>query len=331
MQRAPCPIAAPVDLVVPVSTIGSIPIRKAVIPAAGLGTRMLPITKVLPKALMPIGNKPLIQYAVEEAAASGIDEVVLVTSPQKTMLEDYFRRDLTLERRLQERGREDAARLLRALSSLLHVAVVQQAEPRGLGDALLCARSALGNEPFALILPDAIIDAPQPVVAQLIAAFHRRPGSYIATRTVEPHDYARFGMLAVAPVEEAADPGGALQILSIVEKPSPENAPSNYGVFGRYLLTPEVFDDLEPLMPDKDGEIHLTEALSRHCRRNTLYALPFEGQHYDAGDPVGYLQAILHFALKDPETDLMLRSHMRAILERKPHPTEVPPVFSLTD
>lgn len=292
--------------------IRSVPIRKAVIPAAGLGIRMLPVTKVLPKEMMPIGNKPLIQYAVEEAAASGIEEVVLVTAARKSVLECYFRRDAALERILEERGQDHELQCLRALSSLVRILTVHQPAPRGLGDALLCARSALGDEPFALILPDAIVDAPQPVIAQLMAAFRHRPGAYIATRSVAPRDVSRFGMLAVAPLVDNSRSDGVLRVLSVVEKPNPEDAPSHYGVFGRYLLTPEIFDFLDSAEPDENGEIQLSAALALYCRKKPVYALCFEGRHYDAGSRFGYIQAALEFALKDPELGAAVRNCLAA-------------------
>jgi UTP--glucose-1-phosphate uridylyltransferase len=293
-----------------VPDIRSIPIRKAVIPAAGFGVRMLPVTKVLPKEMMPIGNKPLIQYAVEEAAASGIEEVVLVTATRKSALERYFRRDPKLERFLQERGRDHELQCLRSLSSLVRIVTVHQPAPRGLGDALLCARSAIGDEPFAMILPDAIIDASQPVVAQLISAFRQCPGAYIATQPVNPCDVTRFGMLAVAPLDNNSRVDGILRVLSIVEKPSPEDAPSHYGVFGRYLLTPKIFDFLNCTKSDSNGEVQLSGALTLYCRNNPLYALRFAGRHYDAGSRFGYLQATVEFALKDPELGPSVRDYL---------------------
>jgi UTP--glucose-1-phosphate uridylyltransferase len=273
---------------------------------------MLPVTKVLPKEMMPIGNKPLIQYAVEEAAASGIEELVLVTATRKSALECYFRRDAELERLLEERGRQGELQCLRALSSLVPIVTVHQPAPRGLGDALLCARSALGDEPFALILPDAIVDAPQPVIAQLMAAFRNRPGAYIATQPVAPRDVSRFGMLAVAPRDDSSRSDGVLRVLSVVEKPKPEDAPSSYGVFGRYLLTPEIFDFLDSTEPDGNGEVQLSGALALYCRKNPVYALCFEGRHYDAGSRFGYLQAALEFALKDPDLGPAVRNCLRA-------------------
>jgi UTP--glucose-1-phosphate uridylyltransferase len=269
---------------------------------------MLPITKVLPKEMMPIGNKPLIQYAVEEAAASGIEEVVLVTATRKSILEHYFRGDAELECLLEERGRNFELQSLHALSSLPRIFIVYQPAPRGLGDALLCARSAIGDEPFALILPDAIVDAPQPVIAQLMAAYRHRPGAYIATRRVTASDVPRFGMLAVAPLDGGSQSDGVFRVLSVVEKPKPEDAPSHYGVFGRYLLTPEIFDFLDSTEPDGNGEIQLSGALALYCRKNSVYALCFEGRHYDAGSRSGYLEAAMEFALKDPELAPAIRN-----------------------
>lgn len=273
---------------------------------------MLPVTKVLPKEMMPIGNKPLIQYAVEEAATSGIEEVIFVTASRKSALECHFRRDPELERFLEERGRDCELAALRALSSLVRIRTVQQMAPRGLGDALLCARSAVGDEPFAVILPDAIMDAPCPVVAQLIAGFRQLPGAYVATQSVEPCDVARFGMLAVAPVNDNAGASSVLRVLSVVEKPRPEDAPSRYGIFGRYLLTPEIFDFLDHTEPDGNGEVQLSGALALYCQKYPMYALRFEGQHYDAGSKFGYVQATLEFALKDPELGPAVRDYLDA-------------------
>jgi UTP--glucose-1-phosphate uridylyltransferase len=274
---------------------------------------MLPVTKVLPKEMMPIGNKPLIQYAVEEAAASGIEEVVLVTATRKSILECYFRRDAELESLLEERGRHRELQSLRALSSLPRILIAHQAAPRGLGDALLCARSAIGDEPFALILPDAVVvDAPQPVIAQLMAAYRHRPGAYIATQRVKACDVPRFGMLAVTPLDGGSRSECFFRVLSVVEKPKPQDAPSYYGVFGRYLLTAEIFDFLDSTEPDGNGEVQLSGALALYCRKNSVYALCFEGRHYDAGSRSGYLQATMDFALKDPELAPAIRNCLAA-------------------
>ncbi len=289
-------------------------IRKAVIPVAGFGTRMLPVTKGLPKEMMPICNKPIIQYAVEEAAASGIEDVILITRSGKSVLESYFRPSPDLEQFLQQQGLDGELRALRRLSSLVRISTVQQPSPRGLGDALRCARSAVGNETFAVILPDAVIDARKPALAQLMAAYDRYPGCIVATQPVPPSDISRFGMLAVASIEDDSFPGTLFRVSSLVEKPRSGEAPSPYGVFGRYLLRPEIFDFLDSTATDARGEVQLTDALSKYCRRAPLHALCFEGTHYDAGEKSGYLQVILHFALKDPELVPLIRRHLAALV-----------------
>lgn len=287
--------------------------RKAVIPVAGFGTRMLPLTKALPKELMPICGKPIIQYAVEEAAASGIEEVILITRPQNTLVEDYFRPDPDLEQFLLQRGQEQELQVVRSLSSLIRITTLRQPEPSGLGDAVRRARPLIGNEPFAVILPDAVIDAPCPVLAQLIGAYNRYPGCFVGTQPVTAAEVSRFGMLALAPAGGPSDRERLFRISTLVEKPQPAEAPSCYGVFGRYLLGPEIFDDLEAATADCNGEVQLTPALARCCQRIPFYALYFEGTHFDAGNKVGYLQVILHFALKDPELASGLRSYLTTL------------------
>jgi UTP--glucose-1-phosphate uridylyltransferase len=289
-------------------------IRKVVIPAAGFGTRMLPVTKELPKEMMPICNKPIIQYAVEEAAASGIEEVILITRADKSMLEGYFAPAVELEDFLVRQNRLRELKLVRELSSLVRITTVRQAQPLGLGDAVRCARSAVGDETFAVILPDAVIDAPRPVLAQLVAAYQQHPGCFVATQPVDPAEMARFGMLAITPVPDDAFPETLFQVSAMVEKPRRGESPSAYGVFGRYLLRPEIFDFLDSTQPDTGGEIQLTDALAKYCRQSTLYALCFEGTHYNAGEKSGYLQAVVHFALKDPELGPELRRQLSALV-----------------
>jgi UTP--glucose-1-phosphate uridylyltransferase len=288
----------------------ALPIRKAVIPAAGLGTRMLPVTKVLPKEMIPIANKPLIQYAVEEAVSSGIEEIVLITHGRKSVLERYFRRDSDLEQLLIQRGRYAELESIRALSSLAHFRIVCQDSARGLGDALLCARGVLGNEAFAVLLPDVIFDSQRPVLAQLLAAFDEYPGYYVAAGEVEAMDVPRFGMLAVEQISSESSTQRLFRVLSLVEKPSPDRAPSRYGVFGRYLLSAGIFDFLDKLTPSADGEIQLTDALGLCCQSEPFYALCLEGTHYDAGNKLGYVQATVDFALKDPEVAPALRRYL---------------------
>jgi UTP--glucose-1-phosphate uridylyltransferase len=284
-------------------------IRKAVIPVAGLGTRMLPVTKSIPKEMMPVCNKPIIQYAVEEAVASGLEEVILITRADKSILESYFSPAPELERFLQQHDRENELELVRSLSSLVRISAVQQSSPRGLGDALRCARSAIGDEPFAVILPDAMIDARPPVLAQLIGAYRHCPSCFVATQPVAPADTSRYGILKVASAGDDSLPQ-VFRVLSLVEKPAARAAPSLYGVFGRYLLQPRIFDYLDSAREDCNGELQLTEALNRYCQQAPLYALCFEGNHFDAGDRVGYLQVLLHYALKDPELGPALHDYL---------------------
>jgi UTP--glucose-1-phosphate uridylyltransferase len=275
---------------------------------------MLPVTKGLPKEMMPICNKPVIQYAVEEAAASGIEEVILITRTGKSVLESYFSPAPDLEKFLQQQGRELELQAVRRLSSLLRISTVQQTSPRGLGDALRCARSAVGDETFAVILPDAVIDAHESALAQLMAAYEHYPECMVATQPVSSSDVSRFGMLAVKTVEDPSFPGVLFRVSSLVEKPRNGEAPSSYGVFGRYLLRPEIFDFLDSAPRDARGEIQLTDALAEYCRQAPLYALCFEGTHYDAGEKAGYLQAMLHFALKDPELAPVIRRYLATLV-----------------
>jgi len=301
----------------------STPIRKAVIPAAGLGTRMLPVSKVVPKELLPVGGKPLIQYAIEEAIASGIEEIVVVSGPRKSWLETFLKsyRELAVERRA--RGKQLELESLDSPSSLGHITVVQQPVPLGLGDAVLCTQSVIGREPFAVILPDAVIDAPVPVLAQLMAAYEEYPGAFVATKPVEPRDFAHFGMLSLKAGGDIRRTTAPFRVLSIVEKPQPKDAPSNFGVFGRYLLMPEIFADLKRVATTAGGEVQLSDALATYCQRDAMYALLFNGKHYDAGDPFGYFQAVVEFALKNAETGPMIREYLSELLSQEPQQSAV--------
>jgi UTP--glucose-1-phosphate uridylyltransferase len=296
----------------------AISIRKAVIPAAGLGTRMFSVSKVVPKELLPVGGKPLIQRAIEEAVASGVEEVVVVIRPGKSLLESFLSADQKWMPSRSHQGEEADPLAPDAFSSPVRITLVQQAQPRGLGDALLCARPAVGNEMFGLVLPDAVIDAPRPALAQLTAAFREQPGAYVATQSVEPSDVSRFGMLVLDSTADAARTGEVFRVRSIVEKPEPGQSPSNFGVFGRYVLTPEIFAELDRLTETSDGEVQLSEALASYCQRHPLYAFRFKGSHYDAGDPLGYFQAVVEFALKDTDMGPMFRDYLAGIVERAP-------------
>jgi UTP--glucose-1-phosphate uridylyltransferase len=275
-------------------------ITKAVIPAAGFGTRMLPATKVLPKELLPVAGKPLIQHAVEEAAASGIETIILVIRQEKSALQEHFKRDSELEFFLESRGKKEEAELLRRLSNLVEVRCAFQDEPRGLANAVACAGELVGNEPFAVLLPDVIIDAAEPCTKQLISAYAEHPGSFIAIRQVELQELGRHGVLRVENCQDTCD-GRMLRAISLVEKPTFESARSRFGIFGRYILEPEIFPHIESTLPARNGEVQLTDALDRMCRERPVYGFCFKGKHYDAGDTLGLLEASIVLALKDPK------------------------------
>jgi UTP--glucose-1-phosphate uridylyltransferase len=293
--------------------ITSASIRKAVIPVAGLGTRLLPLTKAVPKEMLPIGNKPLIQHAVEEAASSGISEIILVTSPDKGAIERHFGRDLPLEHFLKQRGRNSDLEMVRSLSGIAHMTTVCQERPNGLGHALSCTRQLVGDEPFAVILPDALIINSRPCLRQLIDCYQDFPGSYIATREVDTEEVDRFGILKLSPVNGTPWDGCLHRVEGLVEKPTHAAAPSQFGIFGRYLLEPRIFEFLDRTLPDQNGEIQLTDALALYRREYPLYAFRFEGAHYDVGDKLGFLQASVDIALLDGEISGSFRKFLASL------------------
>ena len=285
-------------------------IRKLVIPAAGLGTRFLPATKVVPKELLPIAGKPLIQFAVEEASASGIEIVIIVISSGKRLLAEHFLPNPHLESLLLTRGNTGAAELIRRLSHLAEIHTVWQNAPLGLADAIRCARAQVGDEPFAVILPDALIDSERPCISQLMECYDKHPGCVIATRMVDLCDISRFGILDVIPMHDSGSGGRALRVISLTERPSPESTSSRFGIFGRYILEPEIFSCIDHTRPGFAGELQLTDSVSLCSDRTPVYAYQFEGAHYDAGDKFGYLQASIAYSLKDPETAHSLLKHL---------------------
>lgn len=289
-------------------------IRKAVIPAAGRGTRMLPFTKAVPKEMLPISNRPLIQYAVDEAVQSGIEEIILVTSLARETLWNYFRRDLALEQMLKQMGRGEDAERIASLSGDAEIRFVPQPAPMGLGDAIACAKDAVDGEPFAVILPDAIILGDVPCLREMMACYQDLPASYVATREVKIEELNRFGILDLQPGKASAREKPPYRVRGVVEKPSPEQAPTRWGIFGRYLLENEIFAFLAEVKADSKGEIQLSEALAAYCRRHALYAVPFSGEHFDAGCRIGYLQATIKTGLNDSATGQQLREFLSAVL-----------------
>jgi UTP--glucose-1-phosphate uridylyltransferase len=291
----------------------SFKIRKGVIPAAGLGTRFLPATKVLPKEMMPVAGRPLIQYAVEEAAASGVEMVVLVLSPTKNLVAGHFQRDVSLENALFRQGKTQDVEMLRALSELADVRTVCQDKPLGLADAIRTAHALIGDEPFGVILPDVLIDSPKPCLRQLMDCYAKHPGCVVGTRMVQRLDVSRFGILDVRPMLDTCCAGRTLRVLSLIERPRPELAPSLYGIFGRYILEPVIFPHIDKSLPGHGGELQLTDSL-RLCSVDTpVYAYCFEGIHYDAGHKLDFLKASIEFSLKDPQIAAALRSYLTTL------------------
>ena len=284
-------------------------IRKGVIPAAGLGTRFLPATKAVPKELLPIVDKPTIQYIVEEAVSSGIEEVILVTARGKGSIEDHFDVSVELEETLKKTKKDDLLRMVRDLSEMVRVVAIRQKEPKGLGHAVLCAREAVGDEPFAVLLGDDIVDADPPCLAQMMEVSHQKSGGVIALLRVPKTETHLYGIIRGKQVDERI-----YQITEMVEKPQSDQAPSNLAVIGRYILPPQIFPIIEQTPPGKGGEIQLTDALQELARMQPLYGYEFLGDRYDAGDKVGYLQANIAFALKRPEMAARVKEFLKKVM-----------------
>ena len=288
-------------------------VRKAVFPAAGWGTRFLPATKAQPKEMLPLVDKPIIQYAVEEAVAAGIEQVIIVTSSQKRAIEDHFDLSYELEHLLEEKGEIEKLRQVRHISDLAQIAYVRQKEQLGLGHAVLMAKDLIGNEPFAVILPDDVVIADRPCIGQLIHAYHQTHASVVAVMEVPHEETSRYGVIGAEPSEDVLDHGRLHKLNRLVEKPAPEDAPSNLAIIGRYVLTPKVFEKLEHTPRGAGGEIQLTDALEALMQEQGIYGYAFEGTRYDAGTTMGWLQATIDVALERPDLSASLRAHLRTL------------------
>lgn len=285
-------------------------VRKVVLPVAGLGTRMLPATRVLPKEMLPVVDKPIVQYAVEEAFAAGIEEVVLVTGRGKTLIEDHFDRAVELFEMLARRGREaELEALRRDTPTPGRLVYTRQQEPRGLGHAVWCARHLVGREPFAVMLVDDLIDAPVPCLAQMLEVHRRTGGNVLAVMEVPAEHTGRYGI-----VDPGSDDGRVVEVRGLVEKPRPETAPSRLAVIGRYVLLPEVMDELARHEVGAGGEIQLTDAMARLVGRQPFHGLRFEGRRFDCGDKLGYLEAVVALAARRPELGPALRDRLARYL-----------------
>ncbi len=286
-------------------------IRKAVIPAAGLGSRFLPATKAVPKEMLPILDVPAIQHIVEEAVNSGIETVVLITARGKEAIENHFDSCFELEEWMEKRGKPELAAISRKLGSLCQIVSIRQKQPLGLGHAILCAEPAIGDEPFAVLLGDDLIDATTPCTRQLIQAFEEKQASVVGVMEVEASEVSKYGIVGGTPLAPRW-----MQVEQLVEKPSPSNAPSRWAIPGRYVLSPAIFKYLREIVPGKGGEIQLTDALLRLAQSDRLFAYQFDGLRYDTGDRLGFLDATLTFALRRPELRegvmRLLRKHLQS-------------------
>jgi UTP--glucose-1-phosphate uridylyltransferase len=283
-------------------------VRKAVFPAAGAGTRFLPATKAQPKEMLPLVDKPIIQYGVEEAVAAGLHEIVLVTGRGKNAIEDHFDVSIELESFLESRGKTDLLHEIRAISNLIKVAYVRQGEALGLGHAVLMARSLVGNEPFAVILADDVIDAQPPAIAQMLKVFDEVDGPVLLVERIPGPAISSYGVIAA----EALRPG-VYRIKDLVEKPPAEQAPSDLAIIGRYILTPDLFDILDRTGRDRSGEIQLTNGLKQLLKTRPLYACEVTGVRHDTGNKLGFLKAVIYFALRRPDLAEPLREYLRSV------------------
>ena len=285
-------------------------VRKAVFPAGGLGTRFLPATKVIPKEMLALVDKPIIQYGVEEAIASGIEHIIIVTGRGKSAMEDHFDVSYELDATLERKGKNELLAVSRGVSSLARISYVRQKEPLGLGHAVLCAKDLVGDEPFAVILPDDVIDAEVPCLKQLIGVFDEKGGSVLATQTVEGPGISAYGVLAGS--QDPTNPR-IYNCTGMVEKPKFEDAPSKQAIIGRYVLTPRIFALLEQTKPGAVGEIQLTDGIRALIKEEKVFGYTFEGRRFDAGDKFGMLEATVEFALKRPDLGPKFREYLKGM------------------
>lgn len=288
-------------------------VRKAVLPVAGLGTRFLPATKAQPKEMLPVVDKPLVQYVVEECAASGIENVIIVTGRGKNAIEDHFDRSPDLERYLESKGRADLAEMVRNIGNMAHFSYTRQKEPLGLGHAVLTAMELVGDEPFAVLLGDVIIPGPRPATRQLVEVYESTGIGAIAVEEVPREKVSLYGIVDAQPAKDARWGEKLMRIRDLVEKPKPEDAPSNFGVTGRYVLPPEVFDCLQRTKPGRGGEIQLTDALRLLAKEHGLLGFVCDGKSYDAGDKLGFLKATVELGLENPEFGADFRAYLHSI------------------
>lgn len=284
-------------------------IKKAVIPAAGLGTRFLPVTKAQPKEMLPIVDKPTIQYIIEECVQSGIEEILIITGRNKKCIEDHFDKSVELELELESNGKQEMLEMVRGISDMVNIHFIRQKEPKGLGHAIQCAKTFVGNEPFAVLLGDDIVyNDEKPCLSQLINCYNEYKTSVLGVQEVSSENVSKYGIVGGINIEDRI-----YKVKELVEKPSIDKAPSNIAILGRYIITPKIFEILEETKPGKGGEIQLTDALLRLLEEEAIYAYSFEGRRYDVGDKQGFLEANIEYALRSEDLREGFTEYLRAL------------------
>lgn len=287
-------------------------VRKAVIPAAGLGTRFLPATKAQPKEMLPIVDKPTLQYIIEEAVASGIEEILIITGRNKKSIEDHFDKSVELELELEKSNKEEFLKIVRDITDMVNIHYIRQKEPKGLGHAINCARIFVGDEPFAVLLGDDIVDSEVPCLKQLIDCYNEKGVSILGVQTVAEDNVSKYGIIKGQQLSDRV-----YKVDSLVEKPKKEEAPSNVAVLGRYIISPRIFDILDRTIPGKNGEIQLTDALMELTNYEAIYAYNFEGRRHDVGDKLGFLQATVEYALKRDDLRDGFMTYLNNLLDKE--------------
>ncbi len=287
-------------------------VKKAIIPAAGLGTRFLPATKAQPKEMLPIVDKPTLQYIIEEAVASGIEEILIITGRNKQSIEDHFDKSIELEMELEKKGKTDLLEMIQCISDMVNIHYIRQKEPKGLGHAIHCAKSFIGDEPFAVLLGDDIVDAETPCLAQMISVFNEYKTTVLGVQEVPESEVNKYGIIDGKWIEDRV-----YKVKGLVEKPAVDEAPTNIAILGRYIISPQIFPILENTPPGKNGEIQLTDALRTLVDQEAMYAYIFEGKRYDVGDKMGFLQATVEFALKRDDLKGPFMDYLRYLTQNQ--------------
>lgn len=287
-------------------------VKKAIIPAAGLGTRFLPATKAQPKEMLPIVDKPTIQYIIEEAVESGIEEILIITGRNKRAIEDHFDKSVELEKELEEHNKNELLKMVKDISNMADIYYIRQKEPKGLGHAINCARTFVGKEPFAVMLGDDVVDSKTPCLKQLINCYSKYKTTVLGVQPVPKADVSKYGVVDGMYIEDHV-----YKVKDLVEKPKEDEAPSDIAILGRYIITPAIFDILDNTKPGKGGEIQLTDALKTLMHKEAMYAYVFEGRRYDVGDKLGFLQATVEFALKRDEIKKPFMEYLLSLSDKQ--------------